>query len=265
MRFLLSIHDVWPGNYPMVADYLTRLRSLGARRIALLVVPAFHGCAPMEENPEFLSWLREESGRGTELFLHGYHHLMAELVETPGRNMGRNAWGRFVNGRLVLQEAEFCGLPDAEGERLLRMGLASWGRTGLPLAGFVAPTWHGAPPERALREAGIPIWETRFRVKRLVDGKTRFAPPIAWDLSAPDGEPRLFGGMAWFKALTALSLIKVAIHPGDFESQAAIPLLERVFTTGTDIAYADVFGAGTLAVPFSAGPGNRSATSGRKA
>ena len=67
MRFLLAIHDVWPGNFPLVAGYVEVLRSLGARRIALLAVPSFHGAPLMDANAEFLAWLRAESalGKGT--------------------------------------------------------------------------------------------------------------------------------------------------------------------------------------------------------
>ena len=210
----------------------------------MLVVPAFHGGARMDESPAFLAWLREESGRGTELFLHGYYHWMAELAEvaSPGnRPAHRSSWGRFVNRKLVAQEAEFSGIPPAESARLLGLGLESWDRTGLPMAGFVAPTWHGAPSQRLLREKGLAILETRFRIKRLSDGKSRFAPPLAWDLSAADGQPRLFGGTAWLNAMTTVPLMKVAIHPGDFEGRNTETVLKRVFVAGENVAYADIF------------------------
>lgn len=243
MRFLLSIHDVWPGNFQLVAGYLARLRSLGAMNAALLVVPAFHGRPPMDGNAEFTAWLREESGRGTELFLHGYHHQMGELAEGPAFRGNRNRWGRWVNRKLVAQEAEFCGLSRPDQDRLLNLGLASWRRTGLPMAGFVAPTWHGSPPRESLKEGGIGIWETRFFVRHLPDGASRFAPPLAWDLSAADGRPRLFGGETWLRIMMELPLIKVAVHPGDMEGPDTESVLERVFAAGSPVAYGDLFGA----------------------
>lgn len=251
MRFLLSIHDVWPGNSALVSGYLARLRSLGARKAALLVVPAYHGRTAMEADPEFLAWLREESAAGTELFLHGYRHKISELVPEGAdrrnhgdRNPRRNAWGRFVNRKLVEQEAEFCGLPADERERLLDLGMTAWSRTGLPVSGFIAPTWHGAPTMAAMRERKLGLWESRFRIHRLDDGESRFAPPLAWDLSRPEGGPRLFGGDAWLRLLTSLPLIKIAIHPGDFagDGKRTEAVLERVFAAGTNIAYNDVFG-----------------------
>lgn len=241
MRFLLAIHDVWPGNFPLVADYMDRLRSLGARRVALLAVPAFHGGPTMDGNAEFLAWLREEAGRGSELFLHGYYHWMGESAEGaafPGR---RNAWGRFVNRRLVDREAEFSGLPRAAQDRILANGLAVWSRTGLPLSGFVAPTWHGAPPPASLRAAGIGLWETRLRLHDLRAGRSRVVPPLAWNLATPTGEPSLFGGRAWLSAMLRIPLMKVAIHPGDFEGKATERILEKVFAAGGNVGYDEVF------------------------
>lgn len=260
MRFLLSIHDVWPGNFPLVTGYLARLRSLGAMNMALLVVPAFHGRPPMEADAEFVAWLREESGRGTELFLHGYHHLMGELAEGPAYRGRRNAWGHWVNRTLVAREAEFCGLSQPDQDRLLGLGMASWRLTGLPLAGFVAPTWHGSPPRESLKESGIGLWETRFFVRRLADGRSRFAPPLAWDLSAGNGQPRLFGGETWLRIMLGLPLIKVALHPGDLKIPETEAILERVIAAGSASAYGDVFGPHQGGE--SASVGNRNATSG---
>jgi hypothetical protein len=174
---------------------------------------------------------------------------MSELVP-DGRNLEsrRSAWGRFVNRKLVDQEAEFCGVPPDERERLLDLGLSAWTRTGLPVSGFVAPTWHGAPTVAAMRDRKLGLWESRFRIHRLSDGESRFAPPLAWDLSRSDGSPHLFGGAAWLRFLTSLPLIKIAIHPGDFagDGKRTEAVLERVFAAGTNISYADVFAPAPL-------------------
>jgi len=242
MRFLLALHDVWPGNFPLAADYLARLRSLGAQRIALLVVPAYHGAPPMDASAEFVAWLRDESGRGTELFLHGYHHWMGELARRGAFRGRRNAWGRFVNRHLVENEAEFSGLPRAAQAGILAEGLAAWRRTGLPLAGFVAPTWHGAPAPSRMRAEGIALWETRFRLHHLPTARARFVPPLAWGKSGSGGKPTLLGGTAWLAALLRAPLIKVALHPGDLEGGAAESVLARVFAAGENAGYGEVFG-----------------------
>jgi uncharacterized protein len=242
MRYLLAIHDVWPGNFTRVAGYLERLRSWGARRIALLVVPAYHGAEPMDRSPDFVAWLRAESARGCDLFLHGHYHLMGELAEGAAFGARRGAWGRFVNRRLVEREAEFCGLPRAARARLLGAGLEVWRRTGLPLAGFVAPTWHGAPAREDLRAGGIDLCETRFGLAHLPSSRAAFVPPLAWGQSGPARKPVLMGGEAWLAALLRMPLLKVALHPGDLEAAGTEGVLARVFAAGENVGYGEVFG-----------------------
>jgi hypothetical protein len=199
----------------------------------------------MNQSGEFLAWLRQESALGTELFLHGYHHLMGEKVEGSGYRGRRSAFGRWVNRKLVSQEAEFCGLPRAESDRLLDLGLQSWLRTGLPLTGFVAPTWHGSPDPETLRVRGVEFRETRFRVQRLADGVSRMALPLAWDLSQGTRGPVLFGGRFWLRTAMRLPILKVAIHPGDLEGRETLATLESVFRSGGNIGYRELFDPGS--------------------
>lgn len=236
MRFLLSIHDVWPGNFPVVEQHCRQLAALGARTPALLVVPCYHGRQDMGASAEFLAWLRDRQAAGSEVFLHGYHHLMRERLGQAG---ARSRWGHWVNRRLVGGEAEFCGLPAADREDLLRKGLASITAAGFAPAGFVAPTWHGAPRPRDMASRGLALWESRFHLHHLATGRRRFAPPLAF--GPPDRSARLLGGRAWLQALLALPLIKVALHPGDLDSPAVPEILARVLSRGRQAAYRDVF------------------------
>lgn len=247
MRYLLSIHDVWPGNFPLVESHLRRLRSLGAGRVALLVVPEYHGREPIGDAPEFLAWLREKAGSGTEILLHGFRHLAAERLpgaSRGGEGAGRGRWGRWVNRALVDGEAEFCGLPEAESASLLRRASGALRAAGFPAIGFVAPTWHGSPPSAALAEQGFVLRESRFFLQHLPTGISRFAPPLAW--VSPGRGARLAGGRAWLEAALRLPLIKVALHPGDLESDAALAAVDRVLAQGKECAYREVFPAGAL-------------------
>jgi predicted deacetylase len=241
MRFLLSIHDVWPGNLQVVETHWQRLRSLGAGPAALLVVPAYHGRRPIEEEPEFLAWLREKAAAGSEILLHGFRHLAQERLPETGGEVRRTAWGRWVNRSLVGWEAELCGLPDGAKRELVRRGGGSFRRAGLPLLGFVAPTWHGTPSRVILRDEGFRIRETRLAVQDLASGRSRFAPPLAW-MARPDGQGvRLPGGRAALAAMIELPLIKVAVHPGDLDDAGAVRALERVAASGSPVSYAGLF------------------------
>ena len=73
MILLASIHDVAPPNLPAIRR-LWRLCREARLTPALLVVPDWHGTAPIEKDPEFLAWLREAVAMGAEVVLHGERH-----------------------------------------------------------------------------------------------------------------------------------------------------------------------------------------------
>ncbi len=247
MRFLLSIHDVWPGNRELVQGYLRRLKLLGAGPVALLVVPFYHGRQTMESDPEFIAWLRAEAMAGTETLLHGFYHRMPELVEGDGLtgkavcgpSLRRSRLGKWINKNFVNQEAEFCGLDIASREKLLNAGIESFRKMDMTAPGFVAPTWHGSPPVQKLRDAGLSFWETRFRIHDLESQRSRWALPVAWDQSR--GGPVLAGGDLWLTACLRFPLIKVALHPGDLSGAETEKTMERIFSAGSNIQYRDLF------------------------
>lgn len=219
------------------------MRSLGAGRVALLVVPAYHGSPPMDGQADFVAWLKAEHAAGTELFLHGYRHRTAESIDgaSAGPTDVRNAYGRWVNSQLVGQEAEFCGLAYPEKESLLDFGLASFGRAGLSPVGFVAPTWHGSPPPDSLRARGLGLLETRFSVIRTGDGTARRALPLTWAAASGSRRPALSGGAAWLRIALNSPLVKVAVHPGDMAGSEVEKALEKFMGRGKNIGYGELF------------------------
>lgn len=240
MRFLLSIHDVWPGNYLLVAEYLEQLRAQGARHFALLVVPFYHGQKKMEAEGDFLAWLHQESRAGTEIFLHGYYHLMPERVPGAIFKGRRSAWGRWINQAMVNGEAEFCGLGNTDKLELLQNGLATFEKCQLLPLGIVAPTWFGLSPTASLGSLKVRILESRFFIFNLENQARKFAPPLAWNQSIKD-EPSLVGGRIWLQTLLRLPLIKIALHPGDLKAVETSRILDQVLKSGEGIHYGQLF------------------------
>jgi len=245
MRFLTSIHDVWPGNFSLVANYLQTLRSLGIESIALLVVPKYHGKESMSKNAEFLTWLSGEAKRGTEIFLHGYHHLKPELIESH-LNLRRSSIGIWVNQRFVNYEAEFLGLPDQEKSKILQLGLNEFARAmelvgnAINPIGFVPPTWFGCPSVEMMKKNKLAILETRFFIKNFLTQQSKFVPPLAWAKSKQNNF-RLIGGSLWLELLLPMPLIKIAIHPGDFEDPQTLKTIRKVISCGSAIQYQKCF------------------------
>ncbi len=242
MRFLLSIHDIWPGNYQAVAENLSRLRKIKNVPIALLVVPKYHDQSAIQDDEDFILWLKSENEIGTEIFLHGYRHLMPEKVEGSDFKGTRTYWGKWINKKWVNDEAEFCGIDSMTSGRLLDLGCQAFQilnqKATIPLAGFVAPTWHGAPSSIQLKNQGIPIFEKRFSIHHLISGQKIFAPPIAWNF---EKENSVFGGNLWLNMALTLPLIKVALHPPDFQSEETWKTIEKILQSGEGISYRALF------------------------
>ena len=62
---LVSIHDVAPPNLPAVQSLWDRCLAAGVTP-ALLVVPDWHGNAPIEQDPAFLDWVRQAMAQGAD-------------------------------------------------------------------------------------------------------------------------------------------------------------------------------------------------------
>ena len=69
----VSIHDVSPAWDAEVAHALAMCAEVGIMP-GLLVVPDFHGRAPLAKSPRYAELLRGLQAGGHEIFLHGYFH-----------------------------------------------------------------------------------------------------------------------------------------------------------------------------------------------
>jgi len=86
----VSIHDVSPA-WEREVDVALETAHAFSVKPALLVVPDFHGRAPLLEAPAFCDKLRALSREGHEVYLHGYYHrarTWEEQREGPGARRG---------------------------------------------------------------------------------------------------------------------------------------------------------------------------------
>ena len=144
MTLLVSIHDVAPPNEPAVRRLWDTCRALGVTP-ALLVVPDWHGEAPLERHPAFVAWLRQAAGQGAEIVLHGERHdehgrlrSMTDALRAVGRTAG---------------EGECLTLDPVELRALVERGVARLHALGLAPDGFVPPAWLMRPGAEAARES----------------------------------------------------------------------------------------------------------------
>ena len=190
---------------------------------ALLVVPNWHGDAPLESAPAFTRWVRECAHQGAEVFLHGERHDEHGLAR--GWRDARRAWGRTA------REGEFLTLDEAgAGERIER-GLERLRNVGLEPVGFVPPAWLARPAcWHAVGRAGLRFSEDAQSVRiHLHDQVTRMPSPVVrW--SARD-MLRAYGSVAvaatrW-RAQRAAPHVRIALHPGDLGHPRTARSVER--------------------------------------
>lgn len=243
MAVHVSIHDVSPAFADEVADALELCRAAGARP-SLLVVPNFHGMAPLLEDLRFCEKLRMLQAEGHEVFLHGLLHQSAERHDDRA-GTGRLAWlfaQRVVSGG----EAEMSDVAEDEGRTRIEQGEDVLARAGLRVDGYVAPAWSMPPwllPLLASR--GYRFTEDHLRVYDPATGVSRATVLLNWASRSPG---RLLSTLVFCRAARharALWPARIAIHPADMRVLALRREIERMLTwaSGDFVASgADLFG-----------------------
>jgi len=219
----VSLHDVSPATAPEVETLLGLCQDRGLRP-ALLVVPDFHGGAPLGGHPEFCARLRALQASGHEVYLHGFSHR--SRPRHLGAGAGRPGKLRWLFAQRVLSgsEAEFADLTEAEGEERLLQGERVLQAAGLRIDGFVPPAWARPPwllPLLARR--GYRYSEDHLRIHDPVRGTAR--PSLVLNF-ASRSRGRMWSSVVFCRVarpLGALLPARVALHPGDVRS----PVLRR--------------------------------------
>ena len=246
-RILVSIHDVWPGNFAQVDRELEWLRHRSVMASALMVVPCYHGKRPIEEEPAFLEWIKGQMGSGIEIFGHGYRHLRSESFGEPVK---RAWWGSGIN-RTMQNEAEFAGLSPKEADVLIHKSLGHFRKAGLLINGWVFPTWWGRIPRNISWPATCRFFDSRFVVTNLPQNQNHWAPALTFGVlpKEPKGgfasggqqnPPFAYGGKFWQHYLMRAGLIRIALHPGDLDQTKVQEQVEFLLQKGKAVSYENV-------------------------
>jgi uncharacterized protein len=209
----VSIHDVSPAWSEEVEAALALCASMGVRP-ALLVVPNFHGRAPLLEDARFCARLRDLQAAGHEIYLHGFLHQSGASYD-PARTPSRLGW-LFAQRVASGGEAEMSDVSASEGRARLEEGERMLLAAQLNIDGFVAPAWS-MPPWLLplLGERGYRFTEDHLRVYDPAAGGARASVVLNWATRSP---ARLASTLAWCRIAKygrAFAPARIAIHPAD--------------------------------------------------
>ena len=209
----VSIHDVSPAWSDEVEAALALCGDAGVRP-TLLVVPNFHGRAPLLGDERFCERLRGLQAGGHEVYLHGFFHRSGDRYDASTGH-GRLAW-LFAQHVASGGEAEMSDVSADEGRRRIAEGRRVLAQAGLRVDGFVAPAWSMPPwllP--VLAEQGFRFTEDHFRVYDPAARRARASVVLNWATRTPG---RLVSSLAFCRAAkhaAALVPARLAIHPAD--------------------------------------------------
>lgn len=236
MTLLVSIHDVAPPNLPAVRRLWQLCRDAGVMP-ALLVVPDWHGRAPIERDAGFLAWLRGAVAEGAEVILHGERHdeegrrrALADELRAAGR---------------TAREGECLTLDAPELEALVSRGLARLQALGFTARGFVPPAWLMRADARAgIYAAGATFTEDEHAIY-LAGGRRIVAPALRWSTRTPFRARASVLVAEWrWRSQRRVPVMRLALHPADLNdtqvSHSVAQALTRWTTGRAARAYASL-------------------------
>lgn len=220
MALLITIHDVTPAR----SDRVRALWQLCAVRgviPGLLVVPDWHGAAPIERDRAFAGWIQNCAAQGAEIFLHGERHDEIGLQRSWRDEL--HALGR------TNKEGEFLTLDYDMARARIDRGLARLRALELSPIGFVPPAWLAKPATHlAVRDAGLAVSESDGEVLVHATGARLSSPVVRWSAR---GTLRAYGSVIQERLRWALQrsapVMRIALHPADLDHPATARSVER--------------------------------------
>ena len=214
----VALHDVEPATFGRCAVIRDWLADVGVERVTLLVIPAADLHPFFQRSPALVDWLHECRDRGDAIAQHGLHHRSVRNALPL-----RQAVAAWQGGRA----AEFPGLDREETRAHVETGHRLLTLAGLEPRGFVAPGYaHTLALRRELAQR-FDWWATLLRVHGAPGG---MSPALGLGTSSRIKlalSPKLLS----LGARTGRRILRVDLHPADFDHPSHVLALERVLRT----------------------------------
>jgi predicted deacetylase len=210
----VAIHDVEPGSFQRCAEIRGWLSDRGVDRVTLLVVPAPRLHPLDSTSPELVGWLRGCVEAGDAVAQHGLRHRRRRRLG-PAGGLRASALGGDA--------AEFAGLGSLETGHAVETGLGILRRAGLAPRGFIAPAYYYSPALRREVARRFAWWAGLWRVH----GAGLSSPALCLG-SSSEVKRRTSPRLVLAAARHGGPLVRVDVHPVDFEHPGHVAVLERV-------------------------------------
>jgi predicted deacetylase len=227
----VAIHDVQPATFERCKEIRAWLDCRGVEQATLLVIPAPH-LHPFSREPGLVEWLTSLHSRGDAVAQHGLDHLQARRASLPRQWMASWQGGRA---------AEFPGLRDGETRSRLATGRRMLTLAGFEPRGFVAPAYAYTRALRHELRRNFRWWATSFAIEA-PDGTVVRTPAIGLGTSTAL-KRSLSPSVARITALFNRSLVRLDVHPADFDHQRHVSTLDAILERArprTAISYDDL-------------------------
>lgn len=237
---LLALHDVSMFHVKRCDAAERVLADLGVEKVAYLLVPDFHARASALD-PAFVAWCQKPRPYKVEWVLHGFYHLEGVDDDAPAPMPD---WTP-ADG----QEAEFGTLPLSSVRRRIAEGADVFEQViGHRPMGFIPPAWawnDALPP--ALADAGIGWYEDHRRLYDLSLNRATETLVVTWATRTPLRKATSLVGTPVLERLwRGRPLVRLAVHPYDFDHPATVRSIRRVWAAalryGQQSSYSEVLG-----------------------
>jgi uncharacterized protein len=236
LQLFLAIHDVTPFHLNRLKRAEALFEKWGVEKILYLLVPNYHGAHRADRDPNFRTWCHRKRPFEIEWCQHGYFHIVtghAASVQRLEFHNGLVGAGGHPVGSTLADEGEFRHLAaDWVRDRLIS-GREIFRRVlEREPTGFVAPKWMGNQHlVEILTELGYSWTEDDHSLCNLAGGPRRWSPVITWATrSVWRKQLSLWGCPLVLRLTRSMPLLRIAMHPFDFDHRETVASIERIVT-----------------------------------
>ncbi|MGE3405398.1 MAG: DUF2334 domain-containing protein [Pirellulales bacterium] len=226
---LVSLHDVAPYHLERIRRAERLFAEWGVKKITYLLIPDYLGQQRADRSDEFAAFICQTRPFEADWFLHGYYHLAwNDAANKPVSDVPPQATNKQLG---QADNDEFQHLDAAASRPRLQRGKQVFAAClGHPPTGFIAPRWRMDPRVvPVLAEQGFTWTEGMRHVLHVPSNRRLDSPVITWATRTAARKLTSIIGTPLLSLATRRSpLLRVAMHPFDFDHPATIRSIEHV-------------------------------------